>query len=92
MQVIRDATAGLFLDNQDTRVKAMLFAQQGMVRVSKGVTQATHTHTHTHTYTHTHTLTYILIYIGEAPAGVPLDGRTLQALGYLYICIYAHVC
>ena len=33
VEVIRDATGGMFLDNQDHRVKAMLFAQQGMVKL-----------------------------------------------------------
>lgn len=33
VEVIRDANVGMFLENCDQRVKAMLFAQQGMVKL-----------------------------------------------------------
>jgi len=33
VEVIRDGSGGAFLDNQDNRVKAMLFAQPGMIKL-----------------------------------------------------------
>jgi len=47
VEVIRDATGGMFLENQDSRVKAMLFAQQGMVKLRLAFRSMAAKHKHT---------------------------------------------
>mmetsp|Transcript_47478 Transcript_47478/g.69593 ORF Transcript_47478/g.69593 Transcript_47478/m.69593 type:complete len:754 (+) Transcript_47478:88-2349(+) len=85
-EVIRDSSAGMFLENQDQRVKAMLFAQQGMVKLRLAFRSMAVQHKHVMDFAE---VTYIgseamraLFGVNEEPAIVFIKEKGSQPLKY----------